>query len=367
MVRYAAGAAFSGLAATIGKLLEDLGSIAYCILVKEGAFEVRKYTGGPDYSADIAETFKKFQQGAAEEYRVNFDEPAEMNHIEAKVLEFVARLHPDIFSRVAAFRTEHAGFADPAITRFDREIQFYVSYKEYMVALERAGLRFCYPIVSAGDKEEHNEAGFDLALATRLVRENTPVVCNEWQLSGPERVIVVSGPNQGGKTTFARMFGQLHHLASIGCPVPGRRARLFLFDALFVHFEREENIKNLRGKLQDDLVRMHDILNRATASSVIVMNEIFTSTALHDAVLLARKVIDSIIERDCLCVCVTFLDELSRLNEKTVSMVSTVVPDNPAMRTYRVVRRPSDGCSYAISIAEKYRVTYDALKARIPE
>ena len=157
----------------------------------------------------------------------------------------------------------------------------------------------------------------------------------------------------------------MHHLASLGLPVPGSTATLHLADAVLTHFEREESVADRRSKLEDDLVRVRDLLGAATSASVIVLNEIFSSTTLDDAVFLAGEVLRRVVALDVLCVLVTFLDELVALSPTIVSAVSTVVPDDPARRTFEIVRRSADGRSYALAIAEKHRLTYAALSDRL--
>lgn len=362
---YIASDRFRHLATNTHTLIADLSAIRYNLLIRDGGVTVRHRDAGGDYSSTIEETFRKFRQGGTQNFWVDLRRWSGMNHVEAQIQDRVALLYPDTFESLGALCREQVGFLDATIARFDREIQFYLACLAYIGKLRRCGLSFCVPQLSRTSKKIRVRKAFDLALAGKLANEGACVVPNDFFLSDQERVFVVSGPNQGGKTTFGRMFGQIHYLASLGCPVPGEEAQLFLFDQFFTHFEREEDIANLRGRLLDDLIRIRQILDEATPDSLLVVNEIFSSTTLKDAVELSKKVMDKISALDLIGVWVTFLDELASFNEKTVSLISEVNPSNPAVRTYKLERKPADGLAFALAIAQKHRVTYNCLMERI--
>ena len=362
---YVTSAPFSSLEADTNSRKQALERVKYCTRIRGGRVDVTRYDGEPDYSEEVLKVFERFQQGEVADYLVTYRTWPGINHVTAQILQRVARLFPEEFSALDDYFRLHGRFLDSEVLRFERELQFYLAYVEYIEPLRSAGLSFCYPQMSTESKEIRASDTFDVALASKLVKEAGSVVVNDFELRGKERIFVVTGPNQGGKTTFARTFGQLHHLASLGCPVPGTHARLYLFDRLFTLFEREEDLARMSGKLEDDIVRAKGVLNEATDRSIIILNEIFTSTTLQDARFLGSKLMKKVVQLDSICVYVTFVDELASFGESVVSMMSTVVPDDPARRTLRVIRRPADGLAYALSIAEKHRVTYVDLRRRL--
>ena len=331
------------------------------MLISGTKIKVRKYNSEADYSNEILKSFAKFRQGEVKDYRHHFSEDPYAQHVEAMVLELVSKLYPETFRHIEAFCQNNVGFFDPKIIQFIQELPFYFSWQQFIEPLQQQGLSFNYPVMNEKEKDFYDLNGFDLALALNI---GNKVVTNNWELHDKERILVVTGPNQGGKTTFARYFGQVNYLASLGLSVAGTQAQLSLCDGVYTHFSKEENLNSLNGKLQDDLIRLRGLLGKVTNKSVVVINEIFASTTLEDALSLGKIMMDKLIASEVTGVIVTFLDELAAYNENTVSMMS-IIGDDQNHRTYQIERRPPDGLAYALSLAKKYGLSYQQIVERL--
>jgi hypothetical protein len=357
--RYVAGEQFTTLRHDVAAVLQQMDGIRYNILLRGLKVTVEAFDDEADLTDQVISTFTKFRQGAPKDYHSQLPNRY-LDPVTARISTLVARLFPDQHAALTRFAIEHASFIDPTIDLLARELQFYLGYRAYLDRMRDTGLPVTLPELGPRGELAATDT-YDLALAASLSAEGTTVVTNDVALAGTERILVVSGPNQGGKTTLARTIGQLYYLASLGCPVAGRQVRLAVPDGIHTHFERQEDVTTLAGKLEDDLIRIRRIVDATTGDSVVILNEIFSSTTLEDARLLSADILTRLAKLDAVCVCVTFIDELSRLNDKTVSVVATVDPEDPAIRTLKLVRHPADGRAYALALARKYGLTYDQL------
>ncbi|QVL36194.1 MutS-related protein [Aminirod propionatiphilus] len=362
---YMSSTRFISLTKDTKELKNRILGIKYILKSKSNVVSVYPYKNEENYFLDLNKTFNKIIEEDSKDYIVEFTKSIEMNHIEAQILDLVMNLHPLIFKDLNGFYDRNSDFLDPTILQFEEDFNFYLSYVQLVSSLREIGLCFCYPDISYQKNVLFANNTFDLALALKSLKDKHPIICNDIDLNPDEKIMVISGPNQGGKTTFSRIFGQIHYLARLGCPIPGTEASLFFFDSIFTHFEKQETIENPQGKLRDELSRLRFIFENASSNSIIIINEIFNSTTLGDAISLAKFLIETIKSLDCYCAIVTFIEDIALMDKPIVSFVSSVHSQDPDERTFKIIKKPADGRAYAISIAKKYNLTYDLIQKRI--
>ena len=354
------------------RVSEDIGHIRFNMLVKlgnhnmvfskPGSIRVTPYEGQEDYAQRITQLFSRFRQEESRSFLRTMDERPRSEKTENQVLKMVSRLYPTEFRELREFVTTYLNIEDETILAFVREIRFYFAWLDMVKTLGSIGFPFCYPELRDSEEARYAMDSYDLALALRTLK---PVVPNDFSLTPPEQILVVTGPNQGGKSTFARAFGQAFYLTSLGVSIPARQAGLPLCDQVLTHFERGEDPQKQSGKLEKDILRLKELLDHATKDSVFVVNEIYASTTLNDALVLGRHMMDAITEKAGSAVVVTFMEELSEYGAQTVSMVSEIADDEEQKRTFRILRRKADGIAYAKKLVGKYGLSNGKLKRRI--
>ena len=357
---YCAGTALRSLAADIDTVRDALAQVRYRIRLVERTLQVTSAAPATDYTATITTLLARF--GAPHRRTPPAPQWPDMNQTEEQILDRVVARHRTPFTRLARFADSHHEFITTEIAEFERELHFYLRYRRFAQRCTTTTHRSCLPEIAAPGRPIHATGAYDYALA---IQHPDPLVCNDFRLDDTEQILVVTGPNQGGKTTFARSIGQLIYFAALGGPVPARTARLPLPDRLFTHFERAEHASDPSGRLLAELRAMHDTLDAATAETIIVLNESFSTTGTTDGNRIAADVLTRIVRRGTRGVWVGFFDELADADPAAVSMVALTDPADVTHRSFRIVRRPADRNTYAPELARHYGLGYRELTARL--
>jgi len=208
------------------------------------------------------------------------------------------------------------------------ELVFYKYAMNMIGYMKLSGIPYCLPEISNDpdapcSAEIEGLCDITLATAFKNAEARFEVIKNDYILNEKDKINIIIGANQSGKTTFLRAFGSALAFARAGLPVPALKAKANLFKNLYTHFQRyDEDLKN-EGQLDTELAEMASIVYSAGRDSIILMNESFSSTGLKDATLIASDVLSALDYIGAKVVYVTHIPEMKNKLSQAVSLDQT--------------------------------------------
>jgi DNA mismatch repair protein MutS2 len=191
-------------------------------------------------------------------------------------------------------------------------------------------------------------------LEDKLRKENRAIVPMSLSLGGDERVLVISGPNTGGKTVALKTTGMAALAAQSGIPVAAQRAVLPLFDRVLVDIGDEQSIAADLSTFSAHMLNLKSMLEAATPQSLVLVDEMGTGTAPEEGAALAVALLDEFRAKNCIVLATTHHDRLKTYASTTPGVVNAAVEfDDVNLRpTYRLIVGVPGGSS-GIAIADR--------------
>ncbi|HXH14097.1 MAG TPA: DNA mismatch repair protein MutS [Alphaproteobacteria bacterium] len=217
------------------------------------------------------------------------------------------------------------------------ELAFYVGCLNLHEQLVRKGEPTCMPSPAAADEQRLSFRGlYDVGLALSVDRR---VVGNDAN-ADRKSLLVITGPNTGGKSTFLRSVGLAQLMMQSGMFVPAESFCASVCDGLFTHYKREEDVSLESGKFDEELSRMSDIVDHIACHSMMLFNESFAATNEREGSEIARQVISALLEKGVRVLCVTHMYELAHgFYERNLGSALFLRADRQAdgVRTFKLI------------------------------
>jgi len=174
------------------------------------------------------------------------------------------------------------------------ELGFYVGCLNLHEQLEKIGEPSVLPEPAALTERQHAFQGlYDICLALTVKNK---VVSNDVG-ADKKNLVLITGANQGGKSTFLRSIGLAQMMMQCGMFVAADNFRANICDGLFTHFKREEDITMESGKLDEELKRTSQIVDRLSLNSIVLFNESFAATNEREGSEIARQITTGLVEK----------------------------------------------------------------------
>jgi hypothetical protein len=188
------------------------------------------------------------------------------------------------------------------------ELGFYVGCLNLRDRLKLMEAPICFPRPEAsGTRSHHSNGLYDVCLALTMGRK---VVSNTVNADGMN-LVLITGANQGGKSTFLRSIGLAQLMMQCGMFVGAESFTGELCTGLFTHYKREEDATMRSGKLDEELSRMSEIADHITPNSMLLCNESFAATNEREGSEIARQIVRALLEKRIKVFFVTHLYEFA--------------------------------------------------------
>ncbi len=189
-----------------------------------------------------------------------------------------------------------------------QELAFYLSCLNLYERLSALGEPVCFPLPFPPQERRHFARElYDPCLTLTIQRK---VVGNDLYADGKD-LVIITGANQGGKSTFLRSIGIAQLMMQCGMFVPAEAFQANVCRGIFTHFRRKEDATMRSGKLDEELKRMSDIVDEIVPDSLVLCNEPFESTNEREGSEIARNILDAFLERHIKVFFVTHQYELA--------------------------------------------------------
>ena len=234
------------------------------------------------------------------------------------------------------------------------ELAFYIGCLNLRAGLTERGVDLCFPTPTATAPVELHATG--LRDASLVLHTDGPVFGNDLR-AHRKTLVIVTGANSGGKSTFLRSIGLAQVLMHCGCFVSAESFDSSVCQGVFSHFIREEDSTMTRGRLDDELARMSQVIGVMGPGALLLCNESFASTNEAEGSEIGRQVVRALLDSGVRVIYVThqfdFAESFYRSSTRSDVLFLVAERDAKGVRNFKIAEHEPEATSYGADLYVK--------------
>ena len=316
------------------------------------------------YSVELSVTDKELKnplKGLFDYLELKEDSYVESYRIYGSLYEMIKATDPRPFDAMDGIFLKYRDRVLPGIesvlARLPK-LRFFLEMKRFYNALSARHIP--YVMAEFTDEREFSvHSARDITLITSNV-EN--IISNDFYFTEEKRFWFITGANGGGKTSFLRSVGLCLILGRLGCYMPARYGRLYRINKLISFFPMEEDLA--RGRFFAEKERLAAAIAETDSDTMLLMNEVFTSTDEEKARTESQAALEEILERHCFGVFVTHNFPLIDSMSDRMPVLEALTEGDEHSRLFKIVEKKQGGSSFAEDVLRKYGLDGTTLRRK---